>query len=355
MAVYLSVILSTSLISLFFKRTKGIMKHLVFLCSVFVPSCLSSLRQVGTDYFIYQDRYNKIAFDIHDKEIDNSIIYTIMNLIHDLGGNYQIFVSIVSFITTFIAFYIIYYLCPEIDCTLSVFTYLTVLYLTSYNIFRQILATEIMLLGIILFLKHKKRGLIYIFLSCIVHSSMLFTLFFFALFLFITLHENRFEESGKKSFYIVYTGLGALIVSLPVISSIILRFISIFSHYGYYLTNFMYQPIGLSLLPYCFILISAYIFLSTDKFNRVENYILYSSTIGTILWCLAFVSTSSSYRLSYNLFSSLPLLVGLTGRKTGRYKYLYLISILLLLTMYVLYYFGIKKSGEIVPYSFVSI
>ena len=184
MLIYLLTISATVASAWLVEHVKQ--KKSIFCIMVLIPTCISGLRGVGTDYFEYGLRYDKvlggIKLDLDGTNL-SGIFYQILKFIGNLLWGYQSVIFVFSFFTIGIAFYVFYNLRKELSFTFAVFSYMTLLYLYSFNLFRQFLSAELLILAL-LFIKEnksKKCVMIPMTLSIIIHSSSIIYLLLFLL------------------------------------------------------------------------------------------------------------------------------------------------------------------------------
>lgn len=317
MLIYIVVFALTTMLAWLYPRTTPIAKKIIFCLMVLIPSIVAGLRGVGTDYLLYQERFEALATGSY-KITSFSLVYVLMKIFLAIGASYQLFTFIISFITLFITFYVFCQYENKVNVSVAVFSYMTMFYLMSFNIFRQILATAILLLAFYN-LFEKKRKLVFWLLSAVVfltHSAVaIFSLLYFVL----PLVKN---EQYRKARILVYMIVTALIMTLPLVSRLLSIFADYFPHYAYYFLNFSYTGIGLGILRYlvlCIIPLVCVIYLNGSfpyrETDKIQPYFVLS-VVGTVLWLTSYISTSYIYRIGYVGLAALPIVHGALWKNT---------------------------------------
>ena len=234
MVGYILIILITTLIAATYQNTKN---KAIFILLLLFPSFFCGFRESGTDYFIYLERFRYIArgLQVSISGTDLSApFYRFFGLINHICGNYQVAIFIISFVTIFIAFYLICQHSEDISVSVAVFSYMTMFYFLSFNIFRQCLAAEFYALGIYLFVKKKKSvtGIMMLILSVLIHSSVF-------PFVLVGLILPWISENFRiKKRICVYLTLLTVVFLLPEMSMLTQKLLSALPHYAFYFLNF---------------------------------------------------------------------------------------------------------------------
>ncbi|KAB1438245.1 EpsG family protein [Candidatus Galacturonibacter soehngenii] len=356
MSIYLLVVTLTTGLGYLYQHVKKEQKKIIFFLLVLVPSIVAGLRTVGTDYFGYMQRYQLVQDGIKIDSIGTNLtvtFYKLMKLNDVLGGSYQTFIFIIAFITIYIAFYLICKLEEYICIPMAIFSYMTMFYLMSFNIFRQVLAAEIFALAIYYFiLANKKLFLLFISLSILIHSSVFIYLAVFFAMPLIQMKKFRYIRLW------IYAILLAMVFSLPMIPKFGYYIADRFSHYAYYFMHFHYQGIGLGFLRYIILVLLPIICILVSKrrnhkIDKILNVYFFLTIIGTILWMISYVSTTFLYRSAY---VGLIVLPSLHGYITKSVKKTYLrigvtIILVCVLSFFCWYDYIYLNSGEVRNYS----
>lgn len=356
MVLYFAVIFITTFLAWLYQHIEKKCKKFIYIFMVIFPTFFSGLRIVGTDYFVYKERYNYVIDGIEKDMIGTSLttpFYKFMKLNDILGGSYQSFIFIVSLITIAIAFYII--CCNEnnIDISIAVLSYMTLYFLMSFNLFRQILASEIFLLAFYQYSKHhnKIKYLTLCIIATMIHSSII-------IYIVLGLLATHVKERKKKRIRIQIYLISILIVfCIPMVSNILMKMSELFPHYSYYFMQFYYHGLGIGILRYIVLVVlvivmdfyvSQYVYKEDD-----ELYVEYSfiAMIGFILWMTSYISDTAIYRIGYIGLITMPLLHGrLICNLRKNIKIIIKLFLIIALVFFCWYDFYFLHSGDILPY-----
>lgn len=352
MLIYTITIAVTVLLAWLVEHSKQ--KKICFFFMIMIPSCISGLRGVGTDYNVYKLRYDKLINNI-DFDLDGTkltgVFYKICLFIGKNFGGYQMVIFIISLLTVGIAFYIFYKMRNELSFTFSVFSYMTLFYLYSFNIFRQFLSAEFFILALWLYetKRDKKYVLIALALSICIHSSSLIYLCILLLIPFIK--QNRYL---RKCVYILSV---AFIIMIPYLAEVLGKFATIFNHYAYYFLHFRYIGLGFGILRYVFLVwIPIYLLIYHKKCflhnlkNIHQEYIIVAM-FGSIFALLSYVSDTYIYRIGYTGLCTLPIVLGLFIKNLKRKKKITGLCLVSIHIMFLFYDFFYLNTGNIIPYS----
>lgn len=368
MVGYMLIILITTLIAATYQNTKN---KAIFILLVLFPSFFCGFRESGTDYFIYLERFRYIARGLRVSKSGTDLsapFYGFFGLINHICGNYQVAIFIISFVTIFIAFYLICQHSEDISVSVAVFSYMTMFYFLSFNIFRQCLAAEFYALGIYLFVKKKKSvtGIMVLILSVLIHSSV----FPFAL---VALILSWISENFRiKKRICVYLTLLTVVFLLPEMSMLTQKLLSALPHYAFYFLNFHYQGLGIGIFRYIFLVCVMILLLYKSGYLLEREYIAYSflALNGAILTWMSYVSDTFIYRIGYIGLVFLPILHGyfvrqfLTMRRSngsiqivyrnttkGKIASAFSLGLIALLLFFFWYDFIYLNTGDTLPYS----
>lgn len=354
MFFYLIVILMTTVLAYLYENTKKIYKKLVFPILIALPSMISGLRGVGTDYELYLKNYNGIIQGTYEFVDYKSIMVQIIRILGKYGICFQVSVFLISTITIYIAFKIFKEYEKNINFTFAIFSYMTIFFQMSMNIYRQMLAAEIFLLATVYL--YKKNNIVkywfWYIVAVLIHSSILpFGLVFF-------FRRTITEKKYQKKRIILYIVALIIIIILPSLTYLNRRLSGILSHYAWYLTRFEYTGIGLGLIRYLVLAIIPATFIASTGLDIEMNdkglhYVKFYSMLGAVLWMTSYVSVSTIYRISYNLLVVLPIMHGVLYKKYCSKQRL-LISCAIFIIMILFWYYDgmILNTGETVPYLF---
>lgn len=355
MIIYLTFAVAALLIACICKYSPKYYQKLFLILLIIFLTFVSGLRGVGTDYFNYLNRFEAINFNFFPD--DYSLLYSFMSFIKSIGGGYQIVVILISFITSFINIGIYWKYRNIINFPIAVFSYMLQYYQMSFNIFRQILAASLFLLAMVKLSENRNKAYwLYYIIACLVHSA---TIPFGAIF-FI---KKWFEDTKNwKKRTVLYVLVIILVLTLPLYANtaITTTLVSMFPHYGYYLVNFAYRPIGfgilryvlLALIPVAFVEIWVRKYQQTMLAYKQVWYLCPFSILGFELWMLSYVSTATAYRSSITLLIALPILHGFFI-KNSPIKYKSLLVVFLTLSLLTFWIYDCQiNTGEVIPYKF---
>ncbi|MGN1157360.1 MAG: EpsG family protein [Agathobacter sp.] len=355
MLIYLAVIFISFLLALLYCKVQKNDKKYVFFLLLIIPVVVSGLRGVGTDYFLYQDRFELLANNTYDIS-SFSLIYILMKILIRVGLGYQVFTFVISFLTVYIAFWLICKYEKVISVPVAFFSYITMYYQMSFNTFRQILSAELFLMACYYLFERENKKLYWIFLAIavLIHTTtVIFGVIFFVLPLLI---KKRYRAVRG----IIYLVAVVTIMAMPLMAESLSKFANIFPHYTYYLINFAYTGSGLGLIRYlltCILPIGMIIFMPNmfqkEFYKKFQPYIVLC-VMGTILYMLSLVSTSVAFRFAYTGMISLPLVHGYFAKncKKKPLNILVLICICVVLLAFWWYDFIHLNRGETYPYVF---
>lgn len=330
-------------------------KKSVCFAMVLIPTCVSGLRGVGTDYFGYGLRYDKVLngvkIDLDGTNL-SGIFYHILKFIGKLLFGYQSVIFVFSFLTIGIAFYIFYKLRKEISLTFAVFSYMTLLYLYSFNLFRQFLSAELFILALFFVKenKNKKYVIITMVLAVIIHSSSIIYLLLFLL-------MPIFKRSNKLRKYI-YFGSTIFILLIPYLANLLGKFATILPHYAYYFLHFRYMGVGMGIFRYIFLVWIPIYLISYKKrmflydiSNEFSDFI-FIVMMGSIFCLLSYVSDTFIYRIGYTGLCVLPIVLALMLKKAKRKRQILTVGLILIHVVCMYYDFFYLNTGEVLPYTF---
>ncbi len=150
------------------KSTEVVFRVLLF-CILFLPAALRY--NIGTDYKNY---YTLIRYDVnfvfHRYSGFEKGWLPLLFLIKKTGIDIHVFFVVTSFFTLIFIFKLL----EKKDAVYFIIVYVSTLYLESYNIARQMFAVSMATYGLKLFFEKNKKGLFFILLSILFHSSMVF-------------------------------------------------------------------------------------------------------------------------------------------------------------------------------------
>ena len=312
MLIYIAVIALTTILAWLYTKTPTASRKILFALMVLIPSLLAGLRGIGTDYLLYQLRFDELIAGTY-QVTDFSLIYVLMRVFAFIGLGYQSFTLLIAFATTSITFFVFCRYEKKINLTIAVFSYMTSFYLMGFNIFRQMLATAILMLAFYFLLEKQKKFLFWLLsiLVFLIHSAVaLFSLFYFIL---PMIQEPLMYRKRRLIVYLVMTGF---IMILPLLSGVLSIFAQYFPHYAYYFLNFEYTGIGLGILRYLILCIIPLFCISyingsfSYAHDRTTHPYLVLCVLGTILWLTSYISTSYIYRVGYIGLAWLPIIHG---------------------------------------------
>ncbi len=366
MAIYIFNIVLTTLLSWVWTKSDKKMKRVVFILMLVMPVLIAGLRTVGTDYYNYMYRFDIIKMGYFDAK-EFSFLYVLMELFVKLGLNYQHFTLFISFLIVFTAFHLICKYSEVISVPIAVFSYMTLFYQMSFNIFRQILSIEILLLALYYLNKDEKvKFAVLLAISAMLHSSSLVFGLLYFVFPFIS------KEKYKKLRIAVYICSVSFVFILPKITQLGAFIINKLPHYAYYFNNFSYHPIGFGMIRYISLIgisLFAINYMYKRKYGSRDelymqfyilgkeyniNYCIFLSIIGAILWMLSYVSDSALYRIGYSGLIALPIVHGYTVKcvTNKQNKVLITACLLFLLAFFWWYDFILLNTGETYPYAY---
>ena len=352
MIIYLSTIAITVLLAKLLERVKQ--KRIILMIMILIPSFISGVRGVGTDYIGYQLRYNKILNGLqYDLDGTNLTVpfYKIMQMIGSVLFGYQSVIFVFSLLTITIAFFVFYKLRDDISFSFAVFSYMTLFYLSSYNLFRQFLSAELLILSLLYIKEGKNKFVITIplILSIVIHSSSI-------IYLLILLSLYLIFKNIKFLNYVYFITI-IFIVIIPLIASLLSRFANYLPHYAYYFLHFRYMGLGIGIFRYILLvwipvfLINHHKKLFISDINNNYTEVIFITTMGSIFCLLSYLSDTFIYRIGYTGLCCLPIMLGLFIKKLRYNRHIVLIVFVIIHIIFMYYDFFYLNSGDIIPYS----
>lgn len=329
-------------------------KKFCFFVMLMVPTCVSGLRGVGTDYGVYKIRYYKVLNGIPIDEFGTNLtglFYKLCAFIGTKFGGYQVVIFVISLCTIGIAFYVFYKMRNELSFTFSVFSYMTLFYLYSFNMFRQFLSAELFILA--LWLNKTKKSKKYVILAlaisiCFHSSSLIYLCIMMAVPFF---RKNKYLRRGIYILSIV------IIMMIPYLAGMLGRFATVFTHYSYYFLHFHYMGFGFGILRYVFLIWIPVLlinyhrnYFSVDIDNNYQEYIV-AVMFGSIFGLLSYVSDTFIYRISYTGLCAVPIVLGLFIKHLKKDKQITGFCLASVHIMFLFYDFFYLNTGSVIPYS----
>lgn len=356
MIFYGMIIIITTLFSYLYSHSKGSSKKIYWFLLIVFPSFFSAMRGVGTDYVQHGINFEKIISGNFYLVNYRSILIKLMKILGNWGVDYQIVIGIVSFLTIYLTFTIFRIYQEDISFTYATFSYMTMYYLLTFNLYRQFMAAELFLLAIIYKAKFKKDRKFWLFgiLAGMIHSSV---------FLFLPIYfiwNVIVKEKYKKVRCFIYFTCLLSIILLPSIANKLVILGELFPHYKFYFSEFTRFRVGFGLVRYLILAIWPVIYLKKEQIIKME-YSLFFLVFGTILWLTSYISQRYIYRLAFNLLIVLPLVHGLLYKNCIQLKKqrcmiklrgVGIIFVTAVLLVFWYYDFKVKNSGLVVPYHF---
>ncbi len=356
MIIYLITIALTTFLAWLYENVMKKQKKIVFAIMVMIPAIVSGLRGVGTDYHLYNERFELMqngTFNIAEL----NLLYVVMQLFTRIGFSYQFFIFLTSVATVLTAFYIIIQYEREINLKFGVLSYMLTFYQMSFNIYRQVLGSELFILALLFLLKKKNKKAFWIifFLAAFVHTSIIpFALIYFI----IPLTQQR--KLARKRFT-VYILLSILVAVLPLMSELLIKVARRLPHYAFYLSNFEYSDIGVGVFRYIILAVLPAMLIYRCKNSEDDVLVLnevktfsFLSVVGTILWMMSYISTTYLYRLGYISLIVMPIIHGYMIKRMKRDKIYFAVSLAIIaaLLFFWWYDFIVLNSGDTYPYHF---
>lgn len=362
MLLYGIIVVITTAIAYVYSHTKGY-SHKFFWCLlVAFPTVFSALRGCGTDYIQHKINYDRIISGNYIYANYNSIVIKLMRYLGGNGYTYQLTIAIVSAITIFVAFYIFKIYEEDISFTIAVFSFMSLYYLLSFNLYRQCLAIVLFLIAVTYKAKYNSNVKFWVIgiISGLIHSASFLFLSLFFIWGLVT------KKKYKYSRLVFYTISICVIILIPIVAEKLSYLGTVFTHYEYYFSHFVSFKVGLGLIRYLILAIwpaicMSKIISSGTPMVKGFDYIPFFAIFGTIIWLTSYISDSFMYRLCYYLLISLPLLHGylfkryvsfVGGRATIKKRGICVVVVCFLLILFWYYDFKILGTGEVLPYLF---
>ncbi|NME82450.1 EpsG family protein [Clostridium sp. SM-530-WT-3G] len=324
--------------------------YFFYILSFIIAWLPSALRYgIGTDYNMYKYGYeylyniNKSHYVLMPSELGYRLILEIVyNL---LGGDSQWIFAITSFITLSIIYYVILKIkIVEINKSLALFMFLTMYYLSSYNIMRQYMAMSFVFIGYYYMLvkENMKKYILCIGLACLFHITAV---------IMIPVYFIVNKISSKKNKIIICVFLLSLFIGYDFILGLIIK-IDNFARYNIYASNplnskSMWKIIAMRLPMLIIIYRKKY---ELCKSNKINNKLI-TLAIFEVLLSLFSNKNVWLYRLSYYFIFSyillLPQVYSISIKKQKPFLGLYIVAYSF---AYFLYNFMIVGIDQVCPY-----
>ncbi|MFG6320606.1 MAG: EpsG family protein [Lachnospiraceae bacterium] len=355
MLFYAIVIAITTLLAWLYSHISGRrIKKIVFLLSVLVPSAISGLRGVGSDYWIYIRNCDEIIEGVFENVDYNSLFTQITRFLFRFDVDFQVIIFITSLVTICAVFRTINLYKKNISYTFGVFSYMLIFFQMSFNTYRQILAACLFLVATVFLYREnnkKKFGVWYI-AAVLIHSSILpFGLVYF-------FKDKILEDRYKKKRILLYCITAIVIFIIPSLTSQMSFLLKMIPHYGWYITRFYRTGIGIGILRYLVMGVVPIVFIVRKKvYKEMQEiglgFIPFYISMGFVLWLTSYISESSIYRISYNMLIAFPLLHGYIFKKYLRKsRIIVCISVIVIMLGFWAYDGIMLNTGETVPYQF---
>lgn len=326
------------------------LRFISVILALIIPSIISGIRyNVGTDYGTYEQAFRAIAENNSiRKYVDFEIGYIWINkVISFLGGNF----SFLTFIMTLLTMYFIYMsLINEKDnifIGFSMFIYMFMYYLTSFNLIRQSLAISIGLYALTcLNAKKKYKFIFYTLLASLFHKSALILL---GVFIIKYVFENR---KAKFIQIIIFIILIVLVFNRELIGELV-YIVYRNSYYSGYFTR--YADTNASILGYWVksLPIILCCLVCKKSISRNKGYNLYYNLMicGYIFGMLGCFTNTQVQRISY-YFTYLSIFVLSFSYKNIELKYKKLFGLVIVIVVMFTwgYSYFYKNFGHVVPF-----
>ncbi|MDO4459127.1 MAG: EpsG family protein [Clostridia bacterium] len=332
--------------------------------SVIMLSTFAALRglSVGTDVTVYLEEAftgaESISLQSFLKKWNNNdvMFYTGVWIVRQITSNIHVYFFLHQFCSATIIYYIAHKNMTEHNdpFTLYIFMYLMMWYGTTFNVLRQTMAVNILLLGYT-FLRNKQwiKYCIVVAIASLFHASVLLALFF----PFVMVLAGR----KNRNLYDAVLGVGGIIVMalLPVFFNIINTF-GTFDRYKRFFTNKKFSETNFNIHFFIIksvILIGLLFFVYWTKSHRKTEISLLSKLmiLDLVAYC-ASMQVKYGYRLSYIFlaFQIIAIPKIYSEIKNDKNRRLFVLFIAISMLMY--FYWRYSKIGYdgIVPYVFMT-
>jgi transmembrane protein EpsG len=352
---YIIIIFSTYTLSFFVYNTRNFIHatrsslyinklplFIIFFCFFII----SALRETGTDYPVYIDIFNSSNNKLEALDFGIEPGFLAINLFVRLfTSSSQIFISIISFITTYLVFISLLRFRENINFPLSILIYSTFYYFQSFSLVRIYLASAIILYSFqYLFTKSYLKYFLFLLFSFSIHySTILLSIPIFGLFLY------------RNKPFLFYLFIFILLLVTYKFSNYLIYF-NLTNRYSDYLESI--DKSGTFGYFQLFIHAPILIFLKiVRKKNILNSWFLDIITVFT--WCSFFfgvigywIPTISrvNYLITYPFILFLP--IAINSFIKSKYFYLFYISCIAYIAIIIFVYFnGLAYSDGITDYT----
>lgn len=271
---------------------------------------LSSLRVgVGTDFYSYQYVFQVAVQNFQNGNFSVAFsgtepLYVALEFLSYLlkGANFNFFLLITSIFTLVPVISLIMSIVPRKLMAVSLFLYLFIFYLTSFNIIRQMIAVSFVIYSFRYIIEKKqKRFIFWIICATLFHNSAIVALLFY----YLNMEFSLYKKMPIKQLVNV-----VLILLIPLILFVLIRYGQYLPLIGSYFRNYSnVQNISnnyfiiLTLLP----IIPAVLYKNSIVINDSGNQ-LFNIMLMTLLFAILGVTNEWAFRLMY-YSSSVVILV----------------------------------------------
>lgn len=329
---------------------------MLFLISVILPSILAAWRgETGTDSSLYISYYTTQNFERQWNQLEAG--YIMFNqALYSIGLTYKSLFFLLSAIQSFFIYKAIELVSEKIDCKLSCFIYLIIMYFQSFNIMRQSVAIAICIYAIVRFIKKDSKKEYFYCLMLVLIASQLHRTAYIVLVIPIAkiLFKNR---HSKILMAIVFLSLFYLVMNREILNAL---YYFITGRRSGYLMNsvatdgniFMYYIKCMPAILVLFAGIKGYL-------KNKEFLLMFVLTIcGYILCSLEFLTNSQvgriGYYVNYLVIFVLPFCIKnrieIFKVRFNKNQVKYLVYLYYYLVF--IYDYMIKGFGELFPYQF---
>lgn len=327
------------------------LRNICYALTLIIPSVISGIRyKVGTDYELYEQGFKSIADNTSIRQyVDFEIGYIWINkIVYFLGGNFSILTFIMSLLTICFVYKALLNEKDYINVGLSMFIYMFMYYLTSFNLIRQSLAIAIGLYALTcLKEKRKKKFIFFVIIASMFHKSAL-------IILGVLIIKYIFENKKARSIQLILFIILIIIVLNRELIGKIVYIIYRNSYYAGYFTR--YAETDASIIGYWIknLPIIVICFLSKKSIYANKKYTLYFNLMicGYIFGMLGCFTDTQVQRIAY-YFTYLSIFVLSFSYKNmdNIYKKRVLRMLIVIIVLFTWWYnYFYKNFGDVVPF-----
>lgn len=366
MSVYIiSFFLSYGFLEISIRNKNILIKSITTVVAILIVSIVAGMRAetIGTDVTVYAKPWFKWATQSNDYLMyvkwalnsDMGIIYGSINyIVSRFTSNLNWLLFTINLLTNGLMYVAIYKNRDLVRPSIAFLVYLFLFYNQSLNLLRQSLAVSIVCLQFYYLRTGKYHIALFIsFIATLAHSSAAISV------ILIPIYILANSKLGKLNREILFIAAIVTAVSFQYISSLLIDYGILSERYLIYVILNQRGGALTRLFLFCVPVLIMYLCFTKKEvkqlaeFKSLQTYFFFSLALSILAFKMAYLIRIAYYFDVFTVFTYFLLAdYSTVNIKIGRKKYTYLFVILVLLVYWIIVY-GIKNSGETVPYIFL--